>query len=680
MNKEKILQEYSPKYKKFEYTAPLQVGNGELAIGVDLTGLQTFSETYAENFAPLCTMTQWGWHSTPVSEDKKEYTPQDLTDTVYDFNGRKVKYPTKKTPENVYNWLRENPHRGNLLQLKLVLNETFKAEDLIEPQQVLDLHKGIITSTYSLKKHDFEVINFSHPYEDTLGFKLNSLSFQEEAKLQLFFPYASSEMTGMEKTINTYATKLILNSPGEKIFQCVLDDDEYFVRVSGENFILQKVDEHTYNIQFSQEKNQLLIHFSKNMPQENQESFAQAEEKNEVHWKNFWENCGFIDVTKSKDSRAKELQRRILLSQYLLAIQDSGSIPPQETGLLSNSWYGKFHLEMHLWHSAFMPLWHRSEDLEKSMDWYLQHQKEARDNAEKNHYKGLRWPKMVGPDAIDSPSPIAPLLIWQQSHIIYMLELIYQEKKKKQETDVFLQKYWPLIKGTADFMADFVVLNEEKDIYEMLAPIFPSQERFDPTTVKNPTFELEYWRFGFELACLWGERLNQDVSAWKKVHDRLAKSRIYDGCYLSHENCPETYEKVAIDHPSMLGIYGLIPNDRIDEKAYIQTLDKVLECWDFDTLWGWDFGMMAMAATRLNKPEIAIDILLSNTPKNQYEKNGHNRQAFRHDLPAYLPGNGSLLLALSLMTAGYPGGEKLPGFPKNGQWEVEFSNISPFPY
>ena len=41
-------------------------------------------------------------------------------------------------------------------------------------------------------------------------------------------------------------------------------------------------------------------------------------------------------------------------------------------------------------------------------------------------------------------------------------------------------------------------------------------------------------------------------------------------------------------------------------------------------------------------------------------------------------GNGSLLLAVALMTAGYPGSGELPGFPKDGTWAVEFEGIQPF--
>ena len=50
---------------------------------------------------------------------------------------------------------------------------------------------------------------------------------------------------------------------------------------------------------------------------------------------------------------------------YLMAIQCAGSLPPQETGLTFNSWYGKFHLEMHWWHGVHFPLWGRAELFEK---------------------------------------------------------------------------------------------------------------------------------------------------------------------------------------------------------------------------------------------------------------------------------------------------------------------------
>ena len=65
--------------------------------------------------------------------------------------------------------------------------------------------------------------------------------------------------------------------------------------------------------------------------------------------------------------------------------------------------------------------------------------------------------------------------------------------------------------------------------------------------------------------------------------------------------------------------------------------------WQWADTWGWDYPLVAMTAARVGEPEIAIDALLMDTPKNRYHPNGHNYQ--RPGLTIYLPGNGGLLSA-----------------------------------
>ena len=105
----------------------------------------------------------------------------------------------------------------------------------------------------------------------------------------------------------------------------------------------------------------------------------------------------------------------------------------------------------------------------------------------------------------------------------------------------------------------------------------------------------------------------------------------------------------AIDHPLMLQIYGMLDGygaeDIVDKDIYRNTLMKVIDVWDYSTLWGWDFAVIAMAAHKLGLDYIALEQLLINSPKNDYVESGNNRQNSRKDLPLYLPGNGSLLLA-----------------------------------
>ncbi len=121
--------------------------------------------------------------------------------------------------------------------------------------------------------------------------------------------------------------------------------------------------------------------------------------------------------------------------------------------------------------------------------------------------------------------------------------------------------------------------------------------------------------------------------------------------------------------------YGVL-NGEADRNVMEATLKKVAEVWQYERLWGWDFAVMAMTATRLGHPELALELLLKETAKNEYVESGNNRQRTRKDLPLYLPGNGSLLLASSMMLAGFEGSEELPGFPKDGTWNVRYENIS----
>ena len=106
------------------------------------------------------------------------------------------------------------------------------------------------------------------------------------------------------------------------------------------------------------------------------------------HWNNSGARAARLICPVSKDPRWQELERRIVLSQYLTAIQCAGSYPPQETGLAYNSWYGKFHLEMHWWHAAHFALWNRLPLLERSLGYYQSILPRARGHGETPGLRG----------------------------------------------------------------------------------------------------------------------------------------------------------------------------------------------------------------------------------------------------------------------------------------------------
>lgn len=381
--------------------------------------------------------------------------------------------------------------------------------------------------------------------------------------------------------------------------------------------------------------------------------FAVIKENVHTFWRDYWNSGKFFYYEND------ELMRRVILSQYLLIINDSGYIPPAETGLTCNSWYGKAHLEMHYWHMAWAALWGHPELLERSFDWYISILPEAEKNAARNGYKGARWTKMVSYTGKDCPSKIAPLLIWQQPHIINMLDMVrdcYENDVYiKEKTDKYMRRYWILVKETAEFMEDYLVYDIDTDTFNIEAPVIPVQERHLPEDTRNPVFELAYFRFGLKVAAEWADKLGYVTLSekWNNIADRIAPLPVIDGLYISHENCSDTYINKAIDHPLMLQVYGMLDGygakNIVDMDVYRATLDKVMEVWDYSTLWGWDFAVIAMAADKLGLKSEALSQLLIESPKNEYVISGNNRQNSRKDLPLYLPGNGSLLIAVAKM-------------------------------
>ncbi len=682
INRKELIDSHNPVLQKADIDSALTVGNGELAFTADITGLQTLYREY--DALPLCTMAQWAWHTKPVSESRYAYTLEDLVMTEYtDARGRKVVYPKKKMPgnEEVYDWLRENPHKLNLARIRfLYCGQEIRIGQITACRQELKLYEGILESEFVLDGKVCHVKTACHNEgRDMLGFEIESEALREgKLTVEISFPYGSPDITASDwDSAALHKTETVKTEEDVTLLRRTLDRDIYFIGVRADAETVVSPGEHRVTVKTSSGSLKLSVAFGKREEDAVPENVGEILEASRRGWKNFWEKGGIIRLSQSKDKRAKELERRIILSQYLMAVNSAGSTPPQETGLTCNSWYGKMHLEMYLWHCAWLPLWNHCDLLERSLKWYREHLPQARENAARNGYKGARWPKMIATEGIDCPSPIAPLLVWQQPHIIYMLEMMYRREK----TRAILEENWQVVKETADFMADFAVWNQQKGCYEICAPVIPVQECHSETDVKNPAFEVEYWRETLKTAAKWAERLGVTPDKkWLEVSDHMASPAVENGVYLAHENCSETFTQFNKDHPSMLGAYGLIDSDRIDREAMGETLHLVEKCWDYTTLWGWDFALMAMTAVRLGEPEKAIELILKDTFKNCYVASGNNKQIGRKDLPLYLPGNGSLLLAAAMMTAGYEGcGRTTPGFPDDGQWVVEYENIDPLP-
>ncbi|GEO04407.1 hypothetical protein AAE02nite_20710 [Adhaeribacter aerolatus] len=689
IDRQAVVARHHIKITKVDSLASLTVGNGRFAFTADVTGLQTFPENYQGGVA-LGTQSEWGWHSWLNTENYKfEETLQD-----YNLNGKKVSYSVQvkepKRKKDAADYFRINQHRlqlGNIgLEITKEDGSLIKIKDVKNSKQELNLWKGQIMSHFQVEGVPVEVITYGHADKDAIAAKITSpLIRQGRLKIKMRLPYPNGAFKDVG---NNYASpdkhQSIISEKVNTgaIIKHALDTTTYYLvsqwqgnaelKEKGPHYFTltpdTKIESFSFSVLFTPEAKEKIV-----------PDFTSTQTNSQTAWKKFWQSGGAVDFAGSTDPRAKELERRVVLSQYLTRVQCAGNYPPQETGLTYNSWYGKPHLEMFWWHAAHFALWNRTELLEKSLDWYFRAEKEAKALAKRQGYEGLRWQKMVDHDGREAPSSVGAFLVWQQPHFIYLAELVYRNRKDKKVLD----KYKDLLFATADFMASYPAYDKQQDRYNLGKGLIPAQECFDPLNTFNPTYELAYWDWALNVAQEWRTRLGMPrKKEWDEVLAKLASLPQNEGVYLATESTLDSYSpesKFTIDHPAVLAAFSTIPaSHNLSPAIMNKTFDTVWKVWHWDHTWGWDFPMVAMTAARLNKPNRAIDALFMKQTTNTYLPNGHNYQDKR--LTIYLPGNGGILSAVAMMCAGFTGSKgNNPGFPKDGSWKVKWEGLNPMP-
>ncbi len=409
--------------------------------------------------------------------------------------------------------------------------------------------------------------------------------------------------------------------------------------------------------------------------------FETAGRESSSRWETYWQSGGAIDLSGSSDPRWFELERRIVLSQYLMKTSASGSYPPSEGGLLAlDPWRGRFHMEMTWWHLAHWFLWGREDEADKPLTVYKNFQPQARRLAEQLGMRGLQWQKCLGPEGRTAPWAGNQVLLWKEPHPIFFAELDYRVRPVRRTLD----RWAEIIEGTAEYMADYARM--EDDGYFHLSPVMPPSEVGYASDI---SFDLAYWQLGLRWANRWRKRLGKEPNPeWEKISFSMAPLPTgKNGLYLRTADWPD-WKKW--EHPDLIGAFGQFPPlEGESPETARATLAEVVRQWDWSRCWGWDFPWTAMAAARLGMPERAVDILLSGETRNTYDERGVNLGG---PCP-YLPGNGGLLYAVAMMAAGWESEtdslalpaapdsavhETAPGFPAEG-WRVRWEGLYPAP-
>ena len=693
INRKLLVSRNNPVNTTADTLASLSVGNGKFAFTTDITGLQTFPEHYSRG-VPLGTQSEWGWHSFSnpdqlrIEESYQKFDfghgHRELYATEFKTNGR---------AKDAANWFRSNPHRLHLGCIGLEFEKADPSE-IKQCKQTLNMWTGEICSKFTFRHSQYLVKTICHPEKDMISSHIESSKSPVTINLRLPYPTGIHSDDGCNWNANDkHETVLVSHDSKSAVLKHTIDQTVYYMALTWEDTAtLKEKSKNHWVLEADGKQLSFCCEFSRTNVFQGCNNFSDCKMASASHWKQFWTRGAAVDFSSCKDIRAKELERRVVLSQYLLAIQCAGNTPPQETGLTYNSWFGKFHMEMIWWHQAWLPLWGHPEMLDRTLRWYETVEPIAREIAMRQGFKGIRWMKMTDPSGEEAPSKVGSFLIWQQPHIIYLAELIYRsmnhrhspndDKPGNSRQNDLLERFGRIIDETAAFMADYTTFDKKHNRY-IIKGFIPAQETLKAAETYNAPFELAYWHFALQIAQNWRERRElKRIPLWDDIIAKLSPlAKDSENRYLAAESAADTYSTTALisDHPAVLGAVGIFPESRLINPSVMKhTQEWIWDNWNWDHTWGWDYPMVAMNAARLGEPENAVAALLMDKRTNTYLPNGHNYQDAR--LRCYLPGNGGLLTAIALMCAGWDGCTvNNPGFPKDGNWNVRWEGLQPLP-
>lgn len=684
-------------------TVPL--ANGEFCFNTDGTGLQTFAGSIFDHRA---------WFALPLPEGR---TIDDVPATGTFQKGRCIGAdPFPEDKGDLFEWMTDSEHRMNLGRVRFTQSDgsSIPADAVSFVQRSLDLWTGIHRTEWKYKGESV-LVETAVSNESAVAFRVTSQAIKSgELTVTIDFPYPTSDdknnnWAGRFDQDQLHQTEILKESAysmtiARKFGKNAFADFDYSVsiacskesaslRKNGPNSILITSSFDTLEVlvafgNFSSsgvrdisqsEKDTLFRNFVSTVSDSVSNFYEAAAQESAERWESYWQSGGAIDLSESSDPRWFELERRIVLSQYLMKMSSAGSYPPPESGLLSiDQWRGRFHCEMLWWHLAHWFLWGRESEADKPLRCYFLFKEQARELAEQLGYRGYKWQKALGPEGRTAPWLGNQVLLWKEPHPIFFAELEYRARPTKET----LQKWADLVDGTACNMADYATRSND-GVYH-LNPVMPPSEL---GIVSDTTFDLAYWQLGLNWANRWRQRLGLlPVNEWVEIAENMAPFPVReDGLYLRSAEWPD-WKKW--EHPDLIGAFGNFPPIKgIDPERARATITEVIKQWDWSACWGWDFPWTAMAAARTGQPDLAIDILLNDSPRNEYDQRGVNLGG---PCP-YLPGNGGLLYAVAMMAAGWDENSEgnipsrrngvqrtAPGFPKNG-WKVRWENLLPAP-
>ena len=382
------------------------LGNGAFSFNVDASGLQSFNESYA-NMYDVQTLADWAWHTLPFSLDNPAgallaFQFTNYTTRTSGGGSREVPYPTDgSVSKGIANWLHSNPHRLNLAQLSLRLDDgtgeptlALSPSDLNGLSAALDTWEGAFESNFTLRGAITSVHTVAHPDVDAVSTRVTCPDGCPLA-LRIAFPYARGGNPSASSWVAAddalHSSSLVWNttigansSAGSFSVARALDADSYTVACTwtaagSASWMLSHAGAHVFELRrlagsgtggaigieltcafapragdssivpfpvgadmpWLRAKAALTAPFVDPSVRTPLPSHDEVAASAALSWASFWLNGSFVELDGGAGAlipAAVELQRRVVLSLYLTRVHSTGAEPPAETGLLCNSW------------------------------------------------------------------------------------------------------------------------------------------------------------------------------------------------------------------------------------------------------------------------------------------------------------------------------------------------------
>ena len=282
-------------------TTALQVGNGEIAFGVDVTGLQTF---YGN------TMSHWGWHSFSLPKGKRV---DDFRLTPYDTYGRPAMPPAAKVKRTSINGC-ESILIGSISWLVLAAAARCRWQrGRLEPDSTGSAGTGSLQGLIIESRFVFDGQLCAWRLVPIRGMTWSPCALSSAAG----DPRADGRRAGVSlrqpvheraadwKRPNAHKTSLTL-SDHQADFARHLDDARYAVRLNWSGrAVLKEEKKHTYVL--LPDKRDIVLEcvctFANEKITDRPTTFSATKAASRAHWSQFWSSGGAIDLSASKDPR-----------------------------------------------------------------------------------------------------------------------------------------------------------------------------------------------------------------------------------------------------------------------------------------------------------------------------------------------------------------------------------------